>query len=77
MTELHTPTEPLPCPFCGVSLVANTNLSDLHVRRYGTHYDHPLDPCFLAGAEVSPCEVESWNRRAAIATTKQEPKHAP
>lgn len=64
-----TDDEIKPCPFCGISLTANTNRADLYVRRYGTHYAHPIDNCFLSDAEVSPCQVKEWNRRAIEAAT--------
>ena len=51
----------LPCPFCGESLVANNNPDDLYVRRYGTHWDHPTNDCFLENVEVSPPEIDDWN----------------
>lgn len=55
-----------PCPFCGVHLAPNTNQADLYVRRYGTHYNHPKDQCcWLSDDEVSPANLETWNRRAA------------
>lgn len=58
----------LPCPFCGMELRANTNQADLYVRRYGTHYTHPDNPgCFLDDSEVSPRQVEEWNRRTLAA----------
>lgn len=57
----------LPCPFCGVNLIANNNPADMYVRRYGTHYMHPSTPdcCHLDAHEVTPSEVELWNRRAS------------
>lgn len=54
----------LGCPFCGVSLVANSNPLDFFVARYGTHYSHPTGNCFLEDTEVSPSEVADWNTRA-------------
>lgn len=55
----------LPCPFCGETLAANNDQRDMYVRRYGTHYSHSGMDCYLADTEVSPSQVESWNRRAA------------
>jgi hypothetical protein len=52
------------CPFCSSELMPNTNQDDLYVRRYGTHWVHPDGPCFLDGTEVSPSQVDAWNRRA-------------
>lgn len=54
-----------PCPFCGITLAANNNRRDLYVRRYGTHYQHPVNDCYLSDTEVSPSQIEDWNRRAA------------
>jgi hypothetical protein len=62
--------QPLPCLFCGAELQPNNNLADIYVHRYGTHYDHRSGPdgCILSGLEVSPGEIDDWNRRATITT---------
>lgn len=52
-----------PCPFCGVDLTVYDNPADLYVRRYGTHYQHPRSDCHLSDHEVTPSEVNDWNRR--------------
>ncbi len=57
-----------PCPFCAVSLTPNNNPADSYVARYGTHYMHPPGDCVLADWEISPSNVESWNRRAALSS---------
>jgi hypothetical protein len=57
----------LPCPFCGVTLEVNDNRRDLYVRRYGTHYQHPINDCYLSDTEVTPSQVAEWNRRPAPA----------
>lgn len=57
-----------PCPFCGTRLRVNDNMEDLYVRRYGVHYMHPTISgvdCPLEDHEVSPGDIESWNRRVA------------
>lgn len=66
--------ELLPCPFCSCKLLPNTNQGDLYVKRYGSHFDHPGGLCFLADAEVSPSEVEAWNRRSTAPTTGSAPE---
>lgn len=63
----------LPCPFCGVQLAENNNYGDLHVRRYGTHYQHTATGrCFLDDAEVPPSDFAAWNRRATPAPQQTE-----
>lgn len=61
-----------PCPLCRLALVANSNMSDLYVRRYGTHYEHPENGCLLAGYEVSPSQIDHWNTKSAISPPKAE-----
>lgn len=61
-----------PCPFCGALLVANNSMEDFYVRRYGTYYVHPSALCFLDGTEISPSEVEDWNRRAPASEGEQK-----
>lgn len=62
MTTVPAPI-PLPCPFCGVKLTPNNNQADLYVRRYGTHYNHINNGCFLGGDALTPADVPDWNKR--------------
>lgn len=55
-----------PCPFCGIALAVNDNRRDFYVRRYGTHYQHPVTDCYLSDTEVTPSQVGEWNRRADV-----------
>lgn len=66
-------SELLRCPFCSCELMPNTNQDDLYVKRYGTHWNHPDGPCFLADMEVSPSQVDAWNRRSTAPTTGSAP----
>ena len=63
-----------PCPFCGAELVPNTNQRDLYVKRYGTHYMHANNGCLLDGNELTPSEVEGWNKRTTEAELAEELK---
>lgn len=74
MTESEERAALLPCPFCGAALTPNDNPADLYVRRYGTHHMHPATPtcCHLDGHEVTPSEVDAWNRRASSPPVPQQ-----
>jgi hypothetical protein len=59
--------KPAPCPFCNADMLANTDVKDLYVRRYGAYYMHPESPyCILGHFEISPSEITAWNRRASL-----------
>lgn len=57
--------ELLPCPFCGIALERHDDQADLYVARYGAHWEHPDNSCFLSGDEVSPSNIDGWNQRAS------------
>lgn len=54
-----------PCPFCGESLIAHDDQSDLFVQRYGTIYRHSETDCYLSLAKIIPSEREAWNTRTS------------
>lgn len=60
------------CPFCNVQLVANNNPADFFVQRYGTHYEHPIGGCILDEIEITPSQIEDWNRRAPASEGEQK-----
>lgn len=66
-----------PCPFCGIALTPNTNQEDLYVRRYGTHYGHPWNGCYLSDDEVSPSQIEEWNNRGEIVSATAPAQRQP